>query len=271
MHIKHIMLIVITTAVLSTAVSQNIYYFPTENYGGKQALKELIRSEMVYPDISRQNKEEGKVVIQCTVTQTGDTKHVLVVKSAGKHLDKEALRLFGHILWAPAQSKGAAIEDKSEIEIVFKLRKYQKNVRQRGYDQIKYKYMPVDKSLAIFQVQQLDSLPQPLFAEENMKFADFMIQNMIYPDDAKKRGVSGTVDLFFVVEPSGNSTNLRIEKGVGAGCNEEAKRLIKLLKWHPGIRDGMAVRTALQLSITFNLDNSNNMKYVPSNNSSIQF
>jgi protein TonB len=109
-------------------------------------------------------------------------------------------------------------------------------------------------------------MPTPIYPSEGMDFSGFMVANMKYPDEAKKLGVTGSVELFFVIEPSGNITNLKVESGVGAGCSQEAMRLMKLLRWHPGIKADKAVRTAIRLSITFNIDDSDNMRYVPSNN-----
>lgn len=247
--------------------AQSVYYTPTTNYGGNQAIKDLIKSEMVYPEQARKLKQEGKVVLRFTVAKDGKVKNLNITKSAGKSLDNEAIRLFNHLLWTPAQSKGTTVDDKSEIEIQFKLKKYLKCVKQRGYDQVEYLYTPIQNDLLIYEQKDLDTAPKPLYKAKEIKFGDFMLQNMKYPDEAKKRGVSGTVELFFIVEPSGNITNLKIEKGVGAGCSEEAMRLVKLLQWSPGLIGNNSVRTAIQLSITFNLDDSDNMKYVPANNS----
>jgi TonB family protein len=247
--------------------AQSVYYTPAINYGGNQALKDLLKSEMVYPEQARILKQEGTVILQFTVTKNGKVKDLNIAESAGKHLDNEAIRLFNHLLWTPAQSKGTTVDDKAEIEIQFKLKKYLKCVKQRGYDQMEYLHAPANNNLAIYEPKDLDTAPRPLYENDELKFGDFMIKNMKYPDEAKKRGVSGTVEMFFVVEPSGNITNLKIEKGVGAGCSEEAMRLVKLLRWSPGLKGEHAVRTAMKLSITFNLDDSDNMKYVPANNS----
>lgn len=265
---KYILFILLTCLGFSSIQAQSVYYTPAENYGGKQEFKDLIKNEMVYPDISREKKEEGKVIIECTIAADGTVKNKQVTTSAGENLDEEALRLFSYLLWTPAKSKGTSVADQCQLEFDFKLKKYLKNVKSRGYDHIEYLHKPVDESFTIYEFNALDEAPYPLYDEPDTKFVDFIIKNMKYPEDAKKRGVSGIVEMTFIVEPSGNISNLKIEKNVGAGCNEEAVRLAKLLKWFPGIKDGLAVRTAMKLSITFNLEDSENMKYVPANNNS---
>ena len=246
--------------------AQTGYFLPAENYGGKQALKDLVALEMVYPDDARENKQQGTVVIKFTVNKNGKAEDVAIAGSVSESVDREARRLFDHLLWIPARSKGTTVNQKMETEFKFKLKKYRKYVKHRGYDQIGYPYKPVDTSLKVYRHHVLDSVPKPGYPDMDMDFSDFIIENLKYPDAAKKQGIQGTVDLFFVVEPSGNATNFKVENGVGAGCNEEALRLLQLLRWYPGIKDGKAVRTAMKLSITFNLENSENMKYVPANN-----
>ena len=59
-------------------------------------------------------------------------------------------------------------------------------------------------------------------------------------------------------------THILVEKPLGGGCTEEAIRLIKMLKWKPGIKDNMAVRTKMELDITFHLDADSKIKYQPS-------
>ncbi|MCF8364891.1 MAG: energy transducer TonB [Bacteroidales bacterium] len=262
---KFLFIILIQLAI-SFIQAQSVYYTPAENYGGKQEFKDLIKNEMVYPDISREKKEEGKVIIEFTVGDDGTVENKKLSTSAGENLDREALRLFDYLLWTPARSKGTTVADQCQIEIDFKLKKYMKNTKTRGYDKMNYLHTPVDDSYVIYNTKDLDFAPKPVYENADMKFVDFIIQNMKYPEEAKKRGVAGIVEMFFVIEPSGNISNLIIEKNVGAGCNEEAIRLAKLLKWSPGIKDGFAVRTSMKLSITFNLEDSDNMKYVPANN-----
>ena len=139
-------------------------------------------------------------------------------------------------------------------------------MRQRSYDQVSYPHEPVSVSVEIYPVQQLDVSPHPLFDEMATNFSDFINQHLQYPDAALKQGVTGTVELYFVAEPSGNVSNIKVLQSVGAGFNQEAIRLLKMMRWFPGIKAGEAVRTVLTLKITFSLSNQNKHQYVPSNN-----
>lgn len=254
---------------ISMLFSQSEILTPAENYGGKSAINTLLKNEMVYPESSRNAGVEGTVELSFIVKNSGETDQLSVNKSVNKDIDAEALRLFNHLLWIPAiNTKGVTINSKQEVAIKFKIKKYLKCTKQRGYDQIDYPHQPIDLSLSIYEIDQLSQMPKPVYEDPKMKFVDFLIQNMKYPELAKKQGVSGIVEVFFVVEPSSKASNIKILQSVGGGCSEEAVRLMGLLNWYPGLVDEMAVRTAMTLKITFNLSDSDNMKYVPADNNS---
>ncbi|HHP7242802.1 MAG TPA: energy transducer TonB [Cyclobacteriaceae bacterium] len=67
--------------------------------------------------------------------------------------------------------------------------------------------------------------PYPTIGWDNYK--KYLEENLQYPQEAIKNGISGTVKLSFVVKPDGTFENLRIKKSLGFGCDEEALRLIK--------------------------------------------
>lgn len=254
---------------MSMLYSQSKILTQAENYGGKSAINSLIKNEMVYPEASRNAGVEGTVALSFIVKNSGGIDQLKITQTVNIEIDAEALRLFKHLLWNPAiNTKGETVDSEQEVLIKFKLKKYLKYVKQRGYDTIEYPHQPIDTSLVIYEIDQLSQMPKPVYEDSKMKFGDFIIQNMKYPDLAKKQGVSGIVEVFFVVEPSGKVSNIKILKGVGGGCSEEAIRLMGLLNWFPGLVDDMAVRTAMTSKITFRLSDSENMKYIPADNNS---
>ena len=80
------------------------------------------------------------------------------------------------------------------------------------------------------------------------------IQNEIkYPAIAQKAGIEGRVFVQFVVDEQGNVVDPVIVRGIGAGCDEEAIRAVRLAKFKPGRQGGKAVRVKMSLPITFKL------------------
>lgn len=85
-------------------------------------------------------------------------------------------------------------------------------------------------------------------------FNEFLAKNMVYPRQASRMGVEGKVFVQFVVERDGSITNVQAIKGIGAGCDEEAVRVVKLApKWKPGKQRGKPVRQKMILPINFTM------------------
>ncbi|MBN2172806.1 MAG: energy transducer TonB [Bacteroidales bacterium] len=226
---------------------------PPEPYGGNRLLKEFIREEMIYPDIALQHKTEGTVVLSFIVTSIGEVRNTEVVQRVSDALDREAIRIFKKILWYPATEIGIPIDYKYSFEIKFDIDKYLKLVKKRGYEHYAFPYEPVDTSEVVYKMLDVDQTPRPVYDSKNFNFSSFIANNLEYPEAAFKQNISGVVQLHFVVEPSGRISNIVVEKALGGGCTEEAIRVIKLVKWNPGILDGMAVRTFMCTDITFNI------------------
>ena len=82
----------------------------------------------------------------------------------------------------------------------------------------------------------------------------FLQENIKYPTMARESGIQGTVYVTFVVERGGNVTDVKILRGIGGGCDEEAIRVIKAMpKWNAGKQRGKPVRVQFNMPIKFTL------------------
>jgi protein TonB len=78
--------------------------------------------------------------------------------------------------------------------------------------------------------------------------------NVKYPEEAKKDGIEGKVLVQFYVDKDGKIIDSKVIQGIGHGCDEEALRVIKLLKpFSPGLEKGKPVIVRLVLPIAFKL------------------
>jgi periplasmic protein TonB len=83
-------------------------------------------------------------------------------------------------------------------------------------------------------------------------FNQFVAQNIVFPRQARRMAIEGKVYVEFVVERDGSITNVRTLKGIGAGCDEEAVRVVSIApKWYPGKQRGKPVRQKMILPINF--------------------
>ena len=78
-------------------------------------------------------------------------------------------------------------------------------------------------------------------------------KRIVYPDFALKARIEGRVILEFVIDREGRVTDIRVLKGIGGGCNEEAVRALSEARFTPGRQRGRAVPVQMSLPITFRL------------------
>lgn len=82
----------------------------------------------------------------------------------------------------------------------------------------------------------------------------FITNNLQYPTLARESGIEGKVIVSFVVMPDGNIANTQLIKGIGFGCDEEAMRVVELMKgWKAGKQNGRKVAVKMILPIHFSL------------------
>ncbi len=82
----------------------------------------------------------------------------------------------------------------------------------------------------------------------------FLQKNLHYPLQAQQANVSGKVYLSFVVDRDGSISQIEVQKGIGFGCDEEARRVLREMpRWKPGRQQGRAVRCRFNLPIAFSL------------------
>jgi TonB family protein len=101
---------------------------------------------------------------------------------------------------------------------------------------------------------QVDELPTFGTGHQFSALYEYIAKNLQYPADARKRRVEGKVYAEFVVEKDGSLSNVKVAKGIGAGCDEAVVRVVKSLpKWNPGQKDGKIVRTRFTLPVVFKM------------------
>jgi len=96
------------------------------------------------------------------------------------------------------------------------------------------KYMPI---------YQVDSAPSVLSEVK-----------VPYPEEARKAGIEGSVQMSITVDLDGNVVNVKVLNGPGYGLNEAARDALKRFKFRPAIKNGERVSTEMKYAYTFLLD-----------------
>lgn len=85
-------------------------------------------------------------------------------------------------------------------------------------------------------------------------FYKYVGDKMKYPAQARRMGIEGRVFVEFVINRDGSITDVRAIKGIGAGCDEEAVRVVESAPaWNPGKQRGKPVRQRYVVPIIFKL------------------
>lgn len=80
----------------------------------------------------------------------------------------------------------------------------------------------------------------------------FLRRNIKYPRLAKRSNIEGKVFLSFYVDADGMISDIKVIRGIGAGCDEEAIRVLKKSpRWNPGRQRGNPVKSPMSLFIHF--------------------
>ena len=107
-----------------------------------------------------------------------------------------------------------------------------------------------EESDEIFLVVEENAHPKGGISE----FYQYIGSNIKYPAQARRLRVEGRVYVEFVVGKDGKIFDATAVKGIGAGCDEEAVRIIMSSPaWNPAKQRGKPVKQRMVLPITFKL------------------
>lgn len=83
---------------------------------------------------------------------------------------------------------------------------------------------------------------------------NYLNLNLFYPEQALNDSIEGKIYVGFIVEKDGSISNVKLLRGIGGGCDEEALRVItEMPEWNPGRLNGIPVRVSKTLPVTFSL------------------
>ena len=252
----------------SSFIPQAQEFISLQPTGGKQQLKYFIDQELIYPTSAIDTGIEGTVSIFYSATEKGQIAKVSLRKVLSTECDREAIRIFRMIEWEPTTLRGIPVKDSGIFEITFNLKKYKRLCKLRGYTGHFYPYEPMDTSGTVHLYRNLETAPRPIFTHEKISLAGFIAANLKYPEAAIKQNLSGVVTVAFILEPHGKISNTHIVNSLGAGCNEEALRIVRLIKWMPGTINHKAVRTRMSISVHFSLEQGPDGNFNPNVKSS---
>ena len=111
-----------------------------------------------------------------------------------------------------------------------------------------------EENEAAFDKAYFSAEVKPEFPGGGKAMGRYLRKNAIYPERASRAGIEGTVHVRVVVRADGSLSDLKVLKGLGYGCDDEALRLVsKMPRWIPGVQNGVSVPVYTVVRITFKL------------------
>jgi len=127
-------------------------------------------------------------------------------------------------------------EDMLPVRMVFEAEDYKKSA-DKNYDNLK--------------AVNIEQLPEFPVSDGYQKFIEKYMQNpaIIWEEDCQ-----GTVFVQCIISETGRISNVKVIRGIGGGCDEEAVLLVKMMpNWIPARANGKPVPCVFMIPIQFHL------------------
>jgi len=221
--------------------------------GGYTAWLNYLKANAKFSPEAAIKGHSSYIEVSFNVSETGEIKNAKIGKGLDATSDKEALRLTNKMpKWIPILNDGKPTAMLIHMEIELKPDPNNANLPPIAtFSGISMGPLPTisvsgeDKPLMI--VEQ-----NPEFQGGYEGLFKYLAVNLRYPEAAKTYGIQSTVFVSFVVDKTGKVSNIKILRGIGYGCDEEAIRVVsEMPKWIPGRQNGQAVPVVFQIPIKF--------------------
>jgi len=80
-----------------------------------------------------------------------------------------------------------------------------------------------------------------------------IMKKINYPEMAQRTKTEGKVYILIYVNENGDVDDVKVVKGIGMGCDDEAQRVVKKAKFTPAMDKGVPVKAKFSLALTFKL------------------
>ena len=106
---------------------------------------------------------------------------------------------------------------------------------------------PQKENKIFYAVEEIPEFPGGIKA-----LRKYIATHIVYPEIAKKNGITGKVYVQFIINEKGKIEQVKVVRGVDPSIDKEAIRIIKNLPtWEPGKQGGKPVKVTFTLPINF--------------------
>ena len=244
--------------VVSLSSPVNSAFKEEEGSADLSGFYKYLAERIKYPNSAALKKLQGNTIINFSVKK-GKISNVIVQNELGEGCDEEVI---AEIL---AYNEYFQKDGNFSLKVTFKLDGIDadlKNLNASGpenYDQLQNLvitgFVPKSEETDRTVYNFVSIANPPTYPGGIEQFYKFLGNNIKYPSAAIDNEIQGNVHVSFTVEKDGSLTDLKIERKLGFGTDEEALRVLKIAKrWNPGMQNGRPVRVKYNVPIRFAFD-----------------
>lgn len=218
--------------------------------GGEAGMMKYLSDNIKYPEEAMKADIEGRVLTRFIINSDGSISDVEISKSVHPLLDAEALRVVNEMPnWTPGKVNGKAVKVRFMLPITFRLQGGETQTSSTSNTS----RTPVPNTPNSDGIYEIVDTP-PTYPGGDAALLKFISDNIKYPEDAMKAGISGRVFTRFIINEDGSLSDIVVIRGVNSSLDAEAIRVVKAMpKWTPGKVDGKAVKVRYALPLVFKL------------------
>ena len=283
-----------TTVIPNKVDSSGIVYdvvdrMPVYPDGTHQLFNDL-RNNLKYPEEAIKNKEQGQVLVEFVVSNTGKIINSVVINGISPSLDKEALRVINEMHdWIPGQNKGQKVAVKYLFPIDFNLNENLNEISIKSDKAIGHTNSFEAKTLRESFTNNNNkedhgvSTKMSEFPGGEKALTEYLTKNIRYPDIAKNTNTYGKINVHFMINKQGKieraltsynevrrpivkgfiiSNNLNYDNETNmavSALEKEALRVVNAMPdWIPFEENGKKVAKYYTLPIQFKQEGSSN-------------
>lgn len=210
-------------------------------------VNEFLARNINFPTDARDQGISGRVVLRFVIDEKGEISNITIHQSVSPSIDSEAVRV---VRMMPSWKPGRTDEDEvAKVYVTLPI----KFTLGDGRIPVAAPARPFVKPPIKGQVHYTaDSKPKPGYS-----IARFISEVGVYPEDAKREKIQGSVKLKFIVTETGRIDSINVIKNLYPSMDSLAARLLEIMpSWKPALINGKPVNLWDSISLRFTLDGS---------------
>ncbi len=177
-------------------------------------------------EMNRSSEEKINLEYKFFLNEKGKVEKILAVKTDGKDYSEIIASEVGGWKFEPALKNGKAVKSQYKWEL---------NIPpEKSIDATEYKV-------------STDTMPSPVGGMKSLQ------QNIIYPENAKQKGIEGKVIVQVYIDETGQVVKTTVLKSAGDELDEAAVTALQKTRFTPGKENGKPVKVKVVIPIVFKL------------------